>query len=416
MFDVPIYWVTPFVLLLLSIALIPLFLPHFWEKHFNKAGVALVLAVPVALFLLASNPASLVDTLREYMAFIVLGGSLYIIAGGVDLEGDLRATPLINTTFLAVGAVLASLIGTTGASMVLIRTFLKTNQERKNTAHLPLFFIFIVSNMGGLLTPIGDPPLFLGFLRGVPFFWTLLHLFPIWALANGILLTTFFLFDSMKYRKESPQSLRLDKAHVEPLKLKGGFNFLLLLGVVGGVFLPSPLRETEMICMALASLWLTPKKIRKQNGFNFHPLIEVALLFAAIFITMVPALDLLKLHAPELGITAPVHFYWFSGMLSSFLDNAPTYLTFFSLAQGLHLSGASVVGITPAILAAISAGSVMMGANTYIGNPPNFMVKAIADNSGLKTPSFIGYMLYSLLFLTPIYLLITFLFFTGHGL
>ncbi|MDO8520195.1 MAG: sodium:proton antiporter [Deltaproteobacteria bacterium] len=406
-----IYWTLPFVALLLCIALIPLFSPHFWEKHINKAGISLVLAIPVAVYLASSHPESLFHTFEEYLAFIAIAGSLYVIAGGIDLEGDLKATPLVNTTFLAIGSVLASLIGTTGASMVLIRAFLKTNQERKHTSHLPLFFIFIVSNMGGMLTPVGDPPLFLGFLRGVPFFWTLIHLFPIWALSNGLLLILFFLWDSAAYRRESPKDLRLDRANIEPLRLKGGFNFVLLLGVVAGVFLPTPVREAEMLCMALASLWLTPKKIRVTNGFNFHPLIEVSLLFAAIFITMVPALDLLKARAPELGITTPVHFYWFSGMLSSFLDNAPTYLTFFSLAQGLHLPGSDVVGITTPVLAAISAGSVMMGANTYIGNAPNFMVKAIADRTGIKTPSFIGYMIRSFLFLTPLYLIVTFLFF-----
>lgn len=411
----PITWVAPFIILLVAIALLPFFFPHFWEKNRNKGLVAFILAAPTTFHLLSAHPEWLVHTLREYTAFIILGGALYVVAGGIDLEGDLKATPWINTTFLAIGSVLASLVGTTGASMVLIRVFLKTNQERRHTGHLPLFFIFIVSNMGGLLTPIGDPPLFLGFLRGVPFFWTLIHLFPIWALSNGILLVLFFLIDSRAYQKETPADLKKDAAAIEPLNLAGGINFLLLLGVVAGVFLPTPARECEMVVMALASVWLTPKKVRKNNGFNFHPLIEVATLFAAIFITMVPSLELLRFYAPQLGIVKPVHFFWFSGALSSFLDNAPTYLTFFSLAQGLHLPGPDIAGVAPAILAAISAGAVMMGANTYIGNAPNFMVKAIADKAGFKTPSFIRYMFYSFLFLTPIYLLITFVFFTRTG-
>ena len=406
---IPLWSALPFILLLLAIAILPLVTPHFWQHDRNKGLVVLLLSLPVLVFLWREEPAAIFHTLHEYISFICLLGSLFVISGGISLRGDLLATPKVNTMFLAVGAILANLIGTTGASMVLIRAFLKTNSERKNTPHLPVFFIFVVSNCGGLLTPLGDPPLFLGYLRGVPFFWTL-KLFPIWATMIGALLTVFYFLDRRAYRRESRKDLRLDRTHIQPLRLHGSVNLLFLGGVLYGVFLSSPWRELLMIHMALLSLFLGPKTARHENRFHWGPIVEVALFFAGIFVTMVPALMLLKEHGPEFGVTQPWHFFWITGTLSSFLDNAPTYLTFLSLGQGLGMAG-DVVGVPSAILKAISVGAVFMGANSYIGNGPNFMVKAIADIYGFRTPSFFGYMLYAAKILVPMYLLITLIFF-----
>ncbi|MBF0104575.1 MAG: sodium:proton antiporter [Deltaproteobacteria bacterium] len=396
-----IYLSIPFALLLLSIAILPLAAHHFWEKNSNKAFVACILSVPVLIYLLQHNPVEVLHTTHEYISFICLLGSLYVISGGVSLTGDLKATPFINTLMLLIGAVLANFIGTTGASMVLIRAFLKTNSERRHIKHLPVFFIFIVANCGGLLTPLGDPPLFLGFLRGVPFFWTL-SLFPIWAMMNGLLLTIFFIWDSLAYRHETKKDLLDDQKHQEPLRLKGKINFLFLVGVMGAVFLPTPWRELGMIVMTVFSLVTTPKKLRTRNQFTWGPIIEVAVLFAGIFITMVPALMFLKQNAAGFGITEPWQFFWWTGALSGVLDNAPTYLTFLSMAQGLHLP-AEIVGVSIKVLMAISVGAVFMGANTYIGNGPNFMIKAIADRSAIRAPSFFGYMAYAAVVLLPLY-------------
>ncbi len=403
-------WISPFILILLSIALIPLVQPHFWEKNTNKALVCWGLALPVGVYLLKTNPTALWHTAHEYTSFIILLGSLFVISGGINLKGDIQATPKINTLFLAVGAVLANIVGTTGASMLLIRPLLRTNQERKITTHLPLFFIFIVSNIGGLLTPIGDPPLFLGFLRGVPFLWTL-KLFPIWILSNTILLIVFYFFDSKAYAHETKSAIKADKTNIDPLSLKGKLNLFFLALVVASVFAPTPYREGIMVLVAMASYRTTHKSIHQDNRFGFGPIIEVAVIFAGIFIAMVPALEFLSIHGQTLGIEKPFQFYWLSGMLSSFLDNAPTYLTFFSLAQSLPENLPAIAGVNEKLLMAISAGSVMMGANSYIGNGPNFMVKAIADEMGIKTPSFFGYMLYSGSILIPLFILVTFIFF-----
>lgn len=410
MADISFIWILPFALMLLAIAILPLTFPHFWEKNSNKALVAAVISLPTAIFLIVNDPHALLHSAKEYFSFICLLGSLFVISGGVFLEGDLKATPSINAAFLGTGAILASIIGTTGASMLLIRPLLSTNRERKNTRHLPLFFIFMVSNIGGLLTPIGDPPLFLGFLRGVPFFWTF-KLFPIWLFCNSILLITFILMDRRQYHRETKKSLREDEARQQPLKIRGMLNIFLLMGVVAAVFLPTPYREGCMIALSLISLKKTPENIHRRNNFNFHPIIEVAVLFAGIFIAMVPALALLKLHGAEFGLYQPYQFYWTAGALSAFLDNAPTYLTFFSLAEGLSIPGPLVAGVSEALLAAISCGAVMMGSLTYIGNGPNFMVKAICDKSGIKTPSFVGYMAYSFGILIPLFLIVTFVFF-----
>jgi Na+/H+ antiporter NhaD/arsenite permease-like protein len=404
----PLWTLLPFAGILLCIALLPLFLTHFWEKNRNKGVVVLVWSLPI-LFYFHSDLSSLVHTLKDYFSFISLIGSLFIISGGIAITGDLRGKPSTNLGFLGLGAILANIIGTTGASMLLIRPFLKTNRERKNTWHLPLFFIFIVSNVGGLLTPLGDPPLFLGYLNGVPFHWTF-SLFPEWFTAVTILLTVFYGWDYWAYRREGPGALKLDEQRVEPLRLKGTRNFILLAGIVGAVFLPSPWREIIMIALAVLSYRLTPQSIHKLNQFSFFPIIEVAILFIGIFITMTPPLQILEIRGGELGLTKPWQFFWTSGALSSFLDNAPTYLTFFNLAKGLHVEG-GIAGVPEVLLKAISTGAVFMGANSYIGNGPNFMVKAIADEQGFKTLNFGAYLLMAMVILVPIYLLFTWIFF-----
>lgn len=407
----PIYVVIPFALVLAGIAVIPLLAPHFWERNRNKAIFAALLALPVAVALMAFMPDLLYHSLREYASFLCLLGALYTVAGGIHLAGDLRATPRNNTTILAIGAVLASLLGTTGASMLLIRLLLRTNSERRHTKHLPFFFILIVSNAGGLLTPLGDPPLFLGFLRGVPFTWTL-RLFPIWALAVGYLLALFYWTDRRAYRRESTADVALDESNVVPLRIEGKLNFLWLAAVIVSVFLPSPFREVAMLLASIASLVLGQRSSRIKNDFSFGPIVEVAILFAGIFVTMAPALLLLEQRGPSLGLTLPWHFFFVSGALSSVLDNAPTYLSFLTTAQSTAATlglPTSVVSVPGNLLAAISAGSVLMGANTYIGNGPNFMVKAMADASGYQTPSFGRYALNAVLVLAPIYAVTAFL-------
>ncbi|MBI3073900.1 MAG: sodium:proton antiporter [Deltaproteobacteria bacterium] len=414
-------WGAPFAGLLLSIAIVPLAASRFWEKNRNKAIVSALFLAPVAVMLLvngAEGRTELAHTLIEYVSFIILLASLYTISGGIVLEGDIQATPLTNTTFLGVGAVLANLVGTTGASMLLIRPLLKTNSERARIKHVVIFFIFIVSNIGGLLTPLGDPPLFLGFLRGVPFEWTL-RLLPIWATAVGAVLAIFFVVDSWHYNRESLSDRRRDAIEVEPLRLRGNLNFVWLAGVVGSVFLPTPWKEIGMATAAVLAYATTNPDLRARNQFSFHAIIEVAILFVGIFVTMVVPVAILKARGAELGVREPWHFFWASGVLSSFLDNAPTYVTFVALAQSLTSAtgGAPAVlhladgGIAEPLLVAISCGCVFMGANTYIGNGPNFMVKAIADGAGVKMPSFFGYMGYSAAVLLPIFVFITFVFF-----
>jgi Na+/H+ antiporter NhaD/arsenite permease-like protein len=333
-----------------------------------------------------------------------------VIAGGIRLRGDLEATPLVNTAFLATGTAVASVVGTTGASMLLIRPLLQTNQERTRVRHTVVFFIFLVSNIGGMLTPLGDPPLFLGYLQGVPFTWTL-RLWPHWLLMSVALLGLYYLWDSRHHARESTSSLRRDRTRIEPLRISGGLNALWLAGVVAAVaFLGAPLREGAIVALAAVSLWRTPREIRRANRFTSYPMVEVTVLFLGIFLTMIPALELLHERGGELGVRAPWQFFWATGTLSSFLDNAPTYLTFLALAQGMGMP-AEVVGVPHLILAAISVGAVAMGANTYIGNAPNFMVKAIAEEAGVRMPSFVGYMAYSGGVLLPLFLLVTLLFF-----
>jgi Na+/H+ antiporter NhaD/arsenite permease-like protein len=401
----PLVSVVPFVLMLFGIATLPLVAPHFWEHNRNKALVSVVLGAPVAVWTAVQLPLELAHVVRDYVAFVLLLGSLYVISGGIYVAGDLRATPWVNVRFLAFGAVLANLVGTTGASMLLIRPVLRTNSERRNIVHTVVFFIFLVSNIGGSLTPLGDPPLFLGYLNGVPFLWTL-RLTPAWLGVSIVLLGIYWLWDRRMYARETPGALAEDRVRVEPLRLHGSRNFVLLGGIVLAVaFLPPGWREAAMALLAILSLYVTPRHVRAANHFSWAPIVEVAVLFAGIFATMVPVLDLLRIRGADLGVEAPWQFFWATGALSSFLDNAPTYLTFFSLAQGLGLDP-EVAGMSHRTLTAISLGAVFMGANTYIGNGPNFMVKAIAESRGVKMPSFGGYMLYSGAVLLPIFLVV----------
>lgn len=415
--EIPILLCMPFAVILLLIAIMPLAFPHFWESNKNKAILSAVVSLPVLFFLLSGLQYELIATLEDYFSFIILLASLFIISGGILMTGDLRATPKINSIFLLTGAVVSNLIGTTGASMLMIRPFLRTNSHRKNTMHIPVFFIFLVSNIGGSLTPLGDPPLFLGYLNGVPFGWTF-NLFPIWLTAVLAVLLIFYLYDSRCYKKESAVDIQTDIRSEEPIRIKGLVNLIFLLGVVLSVLLqvPAPFRELIMISMAVFSLVFTKKELHEKNQFSFGPIIEVAVLFAGIFITMTPLVMLLKAKGASLGITEPWQYFWATGILSSFLDNAPTYFTYFSLAQSVTHSLGSigipiVAGVQETLLKAISCGAVFMGANTYIGNGPNFMVKSIAESQGYKLPHFFGYMLYSGAILIPVFIMITVIFF-----
>ena len=408
--SLPLWSVVPFAGLLLSIALFPLFAPLIWARHFGK--VCLAFGLPVAGYFLFLSPREVLHTGLEYVSFIVLLASLFTISGGILLRGTVRAAAGVNCGFLAAGAVLANVFGTTGASMLLIRPLLRANAHRRRMAHVVVFFIFIVANIGGALTPIGDPPLFLGYLRGVPFLWTLRAMGPLWAVACALVIGVFYLLDR--------RALALEAGTAEagagngeervPMSIEGKINLPLLGVVIGAAFLPTPYRETAMAAAAVASVVLTPRKVREENEFTYHPIEEVAILFAGIFATMIPALLLLKARGAEFGVVSPAHFFWATGGLSSFLDNAPTYLAFFSLAQGLG-GVQTVAGVSPPLLQAIGAGAVFMGANSYVGNAPNFMVKAIAEEAGVRMPSFLGYMAWSGGVLLPIFCLLTVIFF-----
>lgn len=424
--DVPSWSVVPFVLLLLAIAVLPLVASHFWEKNRNKAIIVAAFAVPVACYLISLGEPGvdgLMDELDAYFGFIALLWSLYTVSGGIVLAGDIQARPWVNTVFLAAGCILANGLGTTGASMLLIRPILRINQQRQRTRHLPIFFIFVVCNLGGLLTPLGDPPLFLGFLKGVAFFWTL-SLWKEWLIVNGAVLAIFFVWDTLAYRHETVRARAADERHVDRLRLSGTYNFLFIVGIIvavlgqsrilaGPFHLQQPLGAGVMIAMGLLSLLVTPRKLRATNRFGWHAIVEVAILFMGIFVTMVPALALLRLHgaayAAKLGVSEPWQYFWLTGVLSSFLDNAPTYVAMGTLAGGSDDFQQLVVH-NERVLRAISCGAVFMGAMTYVGNGPNFMVKAIADEMGYKMPSFFGYVLYSSAILMPLFIFITFLF------
>ena len=433
--------VAPFALLLLCIALFPLLNPHWWEHNKNKGFIAAGLGIPVVLYLLTFGHhglEALEHTGKEYLSFLTLLGSLFVISGGVFVRGSLKGSPMVNTMFLALGAIIASFIGTTGASMLLIRPLLRANAKRNRVAHVVVFFIFVVSNCGGLLTPLGDPPLFLGFLKGVPFEWTI-RLWPQWATVNGLLLVVFYIWDSIALHREARSTANeaaLDApALPERFGIDGLHNFLGLGGIVAIIFCsgqgfgnggepwPFGVQEGLMLAVSAICYMVTTKEIREKNRFGFGPIIEVAVLFAGIFATMIPALAILNVKGASLGINTPAQFFWASGILSSFLDNAPTYLTFAVTACGIHGVNAEqgrylaeFLALPAAhgaahILAAISCGSVFMGANTYIGNGPNFMVKAIAEENNVRMPGFFGYMAYSGAILIPIFVIVTFLYF-----
>ncbi len=366
----------------------------------------------------------------DYLPFIILLGALFVITGGIHLKGDIQAKPWINTSFLGIGAILASIMGTTGAAMLLIRPVIRTNNARKFKVHTILFFIAIVANAGGLLTPLGDPPLFMLYLKGAEFTW-FFHMLPEWAFVNAVLLLLYFIADSYYYKKEPLENIKFDKTNVEPLGLKGNINFLFLAGVVASVaflnehYLPIMkenrwagfIREGSIVSMAVLSLLFTKKPIREANKFSWGPILEVAFLFFGIFITMIPALEYLKTNAHDLGINSNAQYYYATGSLSAFLDNTPTALAFHQLALGMNpggefISGAGyVAGVDEMILTAICLGAVLFGAMTYIGNGPNFMVKAIAEESKIKMPSFFGYMIkFSLIVLLPVYILVQLIF------
>ena len=424
--DIPLWALIPFILMLLMIAVGPLLFHHWWEENKNKLIVSLALGIPTAIWLISQHLTGSLQhqLLFDYIPFIVLLGSLFVITGGIHLKGDIQAKPWINTLFLGIGAVLASMMGTTGAAMLLIRPVIKTNSQRKYKVHTILFFIAAVANCGGLLTPLGDPPLFLLYLRGAEFTW-FFHMLPEWAFVNAMLITIYFIVDSYYYKKEPLENIKFDNENVEPIRLKGNLNFIWLIGVVlsvaflnksyfptwdghaGGNDYYGFIREGVMLLMAGASLLFTSKKLREANKFTWVPIIEVAFLFLGIFITMVPALLYLSANAASFGLSTPAHFYYATGSLSAFLDNAPTAVSFYELAKGMHATGGVMVaGVPEMLLTAISLGAVFFGAMTYIGNGPNFMVKAIAEENKIAMPSFFAYLIkFSLIVLLPIYIL-----------
>ena len=437
-------WVVPFAGILLSIALMPVTAPGFWHHHFGKT-TAFWVAVFLVPFALQFGPGtaaeSLVHTLLvEYIPFIVLLFALFTVSGGLHVGGNLHGSAGTNTKLLALGTVLASVMGTTGAAMLLIRPVLRANDHRRNRAHVVVFFIFLVANVGGALTPLGDPPLFLGFLKGVDFFWTTKAMLLPTLTASGLLLALFYVVDRSLWRREEAGPAGVDPTPDRPLFVEGKCNAL-LLGAIAALVLMSGLwkpdlvldvhgttvefqnvvRDVGLLAIAWVSWKLTPSRVRQANHFSFGPIIEVAKLFAGIFVTITPAIAMLR--AGSDGVMAPLiammtgpdgkpHdalYFWMTGALSSVLDNAPTYLVFFNLAGG---DAATLMGPLATTLVALSAGAVFMGANTYIGNAPNFMVKSIAESRGVRMPSFFGYLGWSLLVLMPIYALLTVVYFS----
>ncbi len=426
----------PFCLMLLMIAIGPLIAEKWWEKNLNKLIVSLVLGIPTALCLILGGMGHDLEhqVVFDYLPFIILLLALFVITGGIHLSGDIKAKPWVNTLFLGIGFVLASLMGTTGAAMLLIRPIIETNKERKFTVHTILFFIALVANCGGLLTPLGDPPLFMLFLRGAPFTW-FLNMWIEWAFAGVVLLVLYYIIDSYYYKKENATDLAKDNGAQKKLHLDGKINFVYLLGVVLAVAFVNEgtlkfmgdenasvwvkfLREYVLLVLAALSFFTTNKKTRfESNKFTWAPIVEVAVLFLGIFVTMTPALAYLKDNAANLGLSHTWQFYYSTGLLSSFLDNTPTAVAFHSVATGLTpdqmaaFGGTLVAGIPEVLLKAICIGAVFFGSMTYIGNGPNFMVKAIAEESGIKMPSFFGYMIkFSLIILLPVYILIQLLF------
>jgi Na+/H+ antiporter NhaD/arsenite permease-like protein len=435
----PMWWLgtVPFVALLLAIAVLPLVpaTAHWWEANTHRLAVALGLALLTLGYYVWVGGADLAIAAvghaipGEYVPFIVLLFALYVISGGIAILGDFRPTPLVNTTFLAIGTAIASAVGTTGASMLLIWPLLRTLAKRRHRVHTVVFFIFLVANIGGTLLPTGDPPLFLGYLRGVPFLWTL-SLWAEWLATSGILLVVYFVWDTIAWQREDAE-VRAWRPSGGGFRIVGGANLLWLAAVVLLVATvqegkPIPfvgleafpfLRELLMLACVGASLATTPREARETNRFNYTAILEVACLFVGIFITMQVPLEVLKSSGGELGLTSAPQFFWFTGVLSSFLDNAPTYLVFFQTAETLtHEPGPGILQllggeyIREDLLTGVSIGAVFMGAMTYIGNGPNFMVRSIAEQSGVRMPSFFGYMLYSGAILLPLMIVVTLLF------
>ncbi len=437
--ELSILWVIPFAGILLSIAIFPLIAPDYWHHNFGKISAFWATLFVLPFMLSQGLSITIYEVLHvgllEYIPFIILLLALFTISGGVQLTGSLVGTPIMNTAIILVGTLLASWMGTTGAAMLLIRPLLRANKDRKYKVHVVIFFIFLVANIGGSLTPLGDPPLFLGFLKGVDFFWTTKAMFIPMLFMVVSLLIIFYIYDSIQYKKEGELPTATSR---EKIGLKGSFNLLLILGVVGSVLLSgfwkphieftvyhvhlelqNIIRDILLLCLAYASWKYTAKEIREANEYTWFPIQEVAKLFAGIFITIIPAIAILKA-GTEGALAAVINsvssdsgpvnhmYFWLTGILSSFLDNAPTYLVFFNTAGG---DAQVLMGELSQTLLAISAGAVFMGANTYIGNAPNFMVKSIAESSGIEMPSFFGYFLYSLVILFPLFAIVSLLFF-----
>lgn len=413
--------ILPFVFLLGAIALAPLLNKHWWEKNYPAVAISFgMLTIGYYLFVL-KNPIRVIETFHEYFSFIVLIGSLFIVSGGILISIRGKSTPLNNVFLLGIGAVIANLVGTTGASMLLIRPYIKVNKYRIKPFHI-IFFIFIVSNIGGSLTPIGDPPLFLGYLKGIPFFWVPTNLFHFWLIAVSLLLVIFYFLDARDFKRRSIEVQEDIEEVGEEARFKGLANIGFLLAILGAVFIQEPmfLREAIMIAAAVGSYFTTEKKIHEKNDFNFLPLKEVAILFLGIFATMIPALDWLTLNSEKLGIVTVSQYFWTTGALSAVLDNAPTYLNFSTAAMGLfNLSFDNPEHTTLFLkehwryIQAVSVAAVFFGAMTYIGNGPNFMVKAIAEQNNIEMPSFAQYVYkYSIPILLPLFLIIWFFFFS----
>jgi Na+/H+ antiporter NhaD/arsenite permease-like protein len=404
----PTWTMVPFPALVFAIAVLPIIMPRAWEKRSFQALVVGLCAGPLLFhFVTTARYGEMREAGTSYLSFVTTLGALYVTSGGIQLSGDLEAKPSTNVALLLVGAILASFVGTTGASMLLIRPILLTNRQREHRAHIVPLFIVAVANAGGLLTPLGDPPLLVGYIGGVPFLWTL-RLFPAWVLYVGSTAVAMYFIDRRAYARETPEALARDRAEVRPLSLQGKRNIGLLLAVVPAALLPVGLREVAMIAIATASIALTPRTLHQSNGFSFGPIIDVAIIFAGLFACLGPIQTALADAAPWLPLRQGWQLFWASGLLSAVLDNAPTYTAFAALARGLSAHGANLVaGITPFKLAAVSIGSVVMGATTYIGNGPNLMIKAIAERERFPTPSFVRYAFFAIAVMAPGHVVMT---------
>lgn len=403
----PLWTLLPFGTLVLSMATLPWVLPHFWERPSFQALVVAACALPIATFLVSTGQSGpLLHGASSYATFIATLGALYVVAGGVLVSVNLRPTPKTNVALVLIGAGLASLIGTTGASVLMIRPLLSVNRTREHTRHLVPFFILAVSNAGGMLTPLGDPPLLMGFVAGVPFLWTL-RLWPIWLVYNLLFAVLLYVADRRAIRREAPAALT-SELPTPLVSLRGKRNLLFFLAIPAAAFLPAPWRDITLLAVALTSYLVTPRALHRENGFSLAPALEVALVFAGLFVCLVPVELTLREAATALPIQSSSQLFWASGLLSAALDNAPTYAAFAALARSLSEGQAGLVaGIAPLKLAAISVGCVVMGATTYIGNGPNLLVKAIAERAGIAMPSFLRYALFALLAMLPAHALFT---------